>query len=116
MDDHDINPSWFPVGGMTLIVRENIESVAIQILFGKGAIPMRVPPCDLVVHPFEFLDDDGKHDFDLIVTCPANLPDLREDDRLDWARGVCSKARTSQLRSYDPSRLVRALLGEESDG
>lgn len=114
MNDHDINPAWVPIGSMTLLIRDNVEAVAIEILFGKGTVPMPVPPSEMAVHPADFLDEHGQHDFDLICTCPANLPDLWEDQRQEWAQGVCQNARTSGLRDYDPARLIRDLLGEES--
>lgn len=113
MDDQDINSTWVPLGSMTILMPDNIAAVAIEILFGESTVPMPVRPSDLAVHPYEFLDEDGKHDYDLITDCPANLPDLREDERLTWAMNVCRNARTSNLRNYDPSRLVRDLLGEE---
>jgi hypothetical protein len=112
MNDHDINQTWFPLGDMTVIMQDNIEAVATEILYGKGVVPMPVPPSSMAVHPAELLDEDGQHDFELICTCPANLPDLWEDRRQEWARDVCSRARTRQLREYDPSRLVRNLLRE----
>lgn len=115
MDDQDINPTWVAGNGMTILMTENIQAVAIEILFGKGVLPIPVPPSEMAVHPSEFLDDDGQHDYDLINTCPANFPDLWEDERLEWAEGVCSQARTRNLREYDPSLLVQNLLGEESN-
>lgn len=114
MNDHDINPSWFPVDGMPFILRDNIDAVAIKTLHDKEPVPMPVPPSEMAVHPVEFLDDDGRHDFDLITSCPANFPDLWEEERLAWATDVCLNARTSNLRRYDPARLVRDLLREDS--
>lgn len=112
-DDQDINKAWVSVSGMTVIVPDNIAAVAIEVLFGVGVVPMPVAPSDMAVHPTEFLDEDGRHDYELIYTVPVNLPDLWEDERIAWAQDVCKRARTAQLRDLEPWRLVRKLLGED---
>ena len=112
MNDNNANPSWDTGDGKRLLVPDDIAASAIEVLFGKGNVLMPMPPSDMAVHPYEFLDDDSRHDYELIETCPNSLPNLTKDAQLGWAKNVCSNAKTRLLREFRPALLVRILLSE----
>lgn len=94
---------------MSILLPDDLEAFAISVLKVYDGPTYDRPHSQMAVHPADFLDESGLHDYELLISCPANLTELAEGEQLDWAMGVSRQARTNLLRDYDPVLLLSML-------